>query len=388
MGGGSSEVRKGSQRLVPQAGCPRQEVSPKGVPGMSVSGGLESSAVRECFREGWTWEGGPRQEVSPQGVPETSPLEGLEARKQRSRRKQSSALWAVQLSESLPWRTIMQYRFRMVKHINLQEAKARRSLVKRLGRDKRVVVGQDSRVNLSSLGKGRSPSSSLNSIMRSEAPYLLGKNLYVAGIHLPTWSIRADAPSRGTRVEPPRIAVPKWFWKLAHGDAEAADCLDELQGLPRALNRWCLLLGCMLLAASGDSASTTAGRRALQGPAGERSGDGQNPPVTTRSLENVGALASTTRAGLRLGDSRPFTHRHFVGLVRRIYDFSLSGKAKPEGGFGDPECVGSDVRLAEILACRAVGPDPHLGVLGAVSYTHLTLPTNTVTCRSRWSPYH
>ena len=25
---------------------------------------------------------------------------------------------------------------------------------------------------------------------------------------------------------------------------------------------------------------------------------------------------------------------------------------------------------------------------GAVSYTHLTLPTNTVTCRSRWSPYH
>ena len=26
--------------------------------------------------------------------------------------------------------------------------------------------------------------------------------------------------------------------------------------------------------------------------------------------------------------------------------------------------------------------------LWAVSYTHLTLPTNTVTCRSRWSPYH
>ena len=26
--------------------------------------------------------------------------------------------------------------------------------------------------------------------------------------------------------------------------------------------------------------------------------------------------------------------------------------------------------------------------LDSVSYTHLTLPTNTVTCRSRWSPYH
>ena len=26
--------------------------------------------------------------------------------------------------------------------------------------------------------------------------------------------------------------------------------------------------------------------------------------------------------------------------------------------------------------------------IASVSYTHLTLPTNTVTCRSRWSPYH
>ena len=28
------------------------------------------------------------------------------------------------------------------------------------------------------------------------------------------------------------------------------------------------------------------------------------------------------------------------------------------------------------------------GMSETVSYTHLTLPTNTVTCRSRWSPYH
>ena len=26
--------------------------------------------------------------------------------------------------------------------------------------------------------------------------------------------------------------------------------------------------------------------------------------------------------------------------------------------------------------------------MGPVSYTHLTLPTNRVACRSRWSPYH
>ena len=25
---------------------------------------------------------------------------------------------------------------------------------------------------------------------------------------------------------------------------------------------------------------------------------------------------------------------------------------------------------------------------GSVSYTHLTLPTRSIKCRSRWSPYH
>ena len=29
-----------------------------------------------------------------------------------------------------------------------------------------------------------------------------------------------------------------------------------------------------------------------------------------------------------------------------------------------------------------------IGTILAVSYTHLTLPTNTCSCRSRWSPYH
>ena len=28
------------------------------------------------------------------------------------------------------------------------------------------------------------------------------------------------------------------------------------------------------------------------------------------------------------------------------------------------------------------------GKMGAVSYTHLTLPTIAAECRSRWSPYH
>lgn len=69
--------------------------------------------------------------------------------------KGGSPLWAVQLSEGLVWKTIMQYTFRQVEHINLQECKARRSLLKRVGHSKRLVMCQDSRVNLGALGKGR-----------------------------------------------------------------------------------------------------------------------------------------------------------------------------------------------------------------------------------------
>ena len=59
---------------------------------------------------------------------------------------------------------------------------------------------------------------------------------------------------------------------------------------------------------------------------------------------------------------------------------------------------GLDVDVAGIPAYSTLGyfDDPLLntfvglpeGELAPVSYTHLTLPTNTVTCRSRWSPYH
>lgn len=151
--------------------------------------------------------------------------------------KGGSHLWAVQLSESLPWHTWIQYSFKSKEHINLQETKARRSFFKRLRGSKRVVIAQGSRVNLGSLGKGRSPSSALNRLMKSEAPLILGKNLYVAGIRFPTWSIRADCPSRKKAVFPPRTPVPKWFWNLQREDPEVACVLDGMEGLPRSLNR-------------------------------------------------------------------------------------------------------------------------------------------------------
>ena len=53
----------------------------------------------------------------------------------------------------------------------------------------------------------------------------------------------------------------------------------------------------------------------------------------------------------------------------------------PEFGL-DAQCA---LKKANVLVIGAGG----LGCPAVpVSYTHLTLPTNTVTCRSRWSPYH
>ena len=51
----------------------------------------------------------------------------------------------------------------------------------------------------------------------------------------------------------------------------------------------------------------------------------------------------------------------------------------------ESEYVGEDRSglTEEVDARSPVVPGPE-----AVSYTHLTLPTNTVTCRCRWSPDH
>ena len=48
-------------------------------------------------------------------------------------------------------------------------------------------------------------------------------------------------------------------------------------------------------------------------------------------------------------------------------------------------------RINTVCPSRGVAPEVRMidpDSLEAVSYTHLTLPTNIIRCRSRWSPYH
>ena len=122
----------------------------------------------------------------------------------------------------------MQYPFKELQHINLQECKARKSLVKRLPRDNRVVICQDSRVNLGALAKGGSPSKMFNGLLETEAPLILAKKyISLECIFQPG----PGAPSRSRKVEPARSPLPQWFLTLKGGHVCCAAAM--LDGLPR-----------------------------------------------------------------------------------------------------------------------------------------------------------
>ena len=59
------------------------------------------------------------------------------------------------------------------------------------------------------------------------------------------------------------------------------------------------------------------------------------------------------------------------------------GAAGEEEGAGSRELAGDHPSALIVVSSSGGGARA-----GPVSYTHLTLPTKQVQCRSRWSPYH
>ena len=56
-----------------------------------------------------------------------------------------------------------------------------------------------------------------------------------------------------------------------------------------------------------------------------------------------------------------------------------------------PQIQAKDILEIVYKALREKGYNPVNQIVGyimSVSYTHLTLPTTQLKCRSRWSPYH
>ena len=71
------------------------------------------------------------------------------------------------------------------------------------------------------------------------------------------------------------------------------------------------------------------------------------------------------------------SRRRVVRMARSMYDFHVSSGQKQTSGSGDAEQAESAVRLAEVLACRALGTHQDLGRLGAGSTPSSNAGSNT-----------
>ena len=75
-------------------------------------------------------------------------------------------------------------------------------------------------------------------------------------------------------------------------------------------------------------------------------------------------------------------------MVARLGSITLAAK---QLGLSQPTVTSQIRALEEAYGVELFyrgGRRLALSDAGAVSYTHLTLPTNNPWCRSRWSPYH
>ena len=134
--------------------------------------------------------------------------------------------WAVELATSLPYDTLFAYHLARPGHINVNEVRGYKSLMKRVAIDEpstRPVVAQDSLVTIGSSAKGRSSSPAINHVLLGTVPYILGGNLYPAAIHTPSKFLVADDPSRDLPCRLPLREPPRWLDDLGQSRFDRFD---------------------------------------------------------------------------------------------------------------------------------------------------------------------
>ena len=140
--------------------------------------------------------------------------------------------WVDELCASLQFKPTFSAPIRRDVHINVGEAVARRTTIRRLTRQpecrrKRHVVLLDSRVVLGAAVKGRSPSRRLNAVLRHSVSDILAFQLQLGHAWVSTAFNPADGPSRRKRV-PRRSQFPaQWACDFVGGDASAIDRADH-----------------------------------------------------------------------------------------------------------------------------------------------------------------
>jgi len=112
----------------------------------------------------------------------------------------------------------LKYRVKPGTHINLKEARAVASAVRRdvgkvSSQGKRVVKLSDSMVNVRAWAKGRSSSRALNAVLRRSTVDQVWGGVYVGLLHVPTEDNALDDPTRGKEVREklgPIVCSEEW----------------------------------------------------------------------------------------------------------------------------------------------------------------------------------
>ena len=85
--------------------------------------------------------------------------------------------WIGELSDSLPFRELFRYRFCRPGHINVNESRTYKSMIKSAATtdaDSRFPALLDSRVTIGAAAKGRSSSEAISRILRGSIAYIIG----------------------------------------------------------------------------------------------------------------------------------------------------------------------------------------------------------------------
>ena len=175
--------------------------------------------------------------------------------------------WILELCDCLQFKELFRYRFKRPGHINVNESRTYKSLLKAVAKsepDSRFLAILDSRVTIGAASKGRSSSPAISTILRGSIAYCVGGNLYPGLLHGPSDKNPADGPSRDRDVPEPCRAFPSWLIDLQQGKFRKFDCVVQSSRFSLNAARWLRFL--LMLAGDIERNPGPSRRPAERGP--------------------------------------------------------------------------------------------------------------------------